>query len=226
MPEPLTRIETQILDYLIEYLRRNTYQPSIREIGRQFDIKSTKTVSEHLQSLADKGWIERDPSRSRGVRILGIDLGPDSFEVPCYAELAVDGAPVSAEEPLEGFVIDHRLGGSPQNFFLVMKSDSMVDAGIRQGDLLLVTPVAEAELEDGDTVVVSLAGECTVKHYHRRGGEVVLEPANSDYPPILVREHADAVIAGRVATVIRRMRVAVPAVATAVLEGEGGESIR
>ena len=67
MPEPLTRIETQILDYLIEYLRRNTYQPSIREIGRQFDIKSTKTVSEHLQSLADKGWIElsveHDPER-------------------------------------------------------------------------------------------------------------------------------------------------------------------
>jgi SOS-response transcriptional repressor LexA len=74
MPNQLNELERRVLDYLVEYLRTNTYQPSIREIGREFSIKSTKTVSELLQSLADKGWIERDPSRSRGVRLLGVEM--------------------------------------------------------------------------------------------------------------------------------------------------------
>ena len=72
--EALPELEREILDFMVQYLRSNTYQPSIREIGRRFGIKSTKTVSEHLQVLADKGFLERDPSRSRGVKILGIDL--------------------------------------------------------------------------------------------------------------------------------------------------------
>ena len=74
MSEPLSKMERRILDYLVDYLKRNTYQPSIREIGRRFGIKSTKTVSEYLQSLADKGFIEREASRSRGVRIVGLEL--------------------------------------------------------------------------------------------------------------------------------------------------------
>ncbi|HEX5521520.1 MAG TPA: hypothetical protein VFX29_07465, partial [Longimicrobiaceae bacterium] len=64
MPDRLTKLERRILDYMVDYLKRNTYQPSIREIGKRFNIKSTKTVSEHLQALADKGFIERDASRS------------------------------------------------------------------------------------------------------------------------------------------------------------------
>ena len=70
----LTDLEQRILDYMVLYLRTHTYQPSIREIGHHFGIKSTKTVSELLQSLAEKGVVERDPSRSRGIRILGLDL--------------------------------------------------------------------------------------------------------------------------------------------------------
>ena len=74
MEQSITEIERKILDFMVHYLRSNTYQPSIREIGERFGIKSTKTVSEHLQALADKGFLERDSSRSRGVRILGVDL--------------------------------------------------------------------------------------------------------------------------------------------------------
>jgi hypothetical protein len=81
MPEPLTDLERRVLEYLVQYLRSNTYQPSIREIGREFALKSTKTVSELLQSLADKGWIERDPSRSRGVRLLGVHRSSRSRNV-------------------------------------------------------------------------------------------------------------------------------------------------
>lgn len=225
MPEPLTSIEHEILEYLIEYLRRNTYQPSIREIGRHFDIKSTKTVSEHLQSLADKGWVERDPSRSRGVRLLGLDLGADTSSVPCYDELTADGTPVTPDSPLEVIGLDRRLAGSPDSFFFTMQGDSMSAAGIHPGDLLLVVPTQETELTDGDTVVVSLSGECTVKRYIRRAGAIVLEPANPDYPPTLVRDDTDFVLVGRVSAVFRRMRVALPAATTALLEGKGGEPV-
>lgn len=215
MPEPLTSLEREILDYLIEYLRRNTYQPSIREIGRRFGIKSTKTVSEQLQSLADKGWIERDRSRSRGVKLLGLDLQGATVAVPCYGGMAVDGEP-SAELGL-----DHRLAGSTGTCFLVMNGDSMESAGIHDGDLLLVEPAAEGELDNGDVVAAHYDGEALVKRYFRRGDEVVLEPANADYPPMLVRVPETFVLTGRVTAVFRRLRAPVTASAAPVAEGEG-----
>ena len=90
MAQVPTEIERKIFDYMVSYLRRNTYQPSIREIGEEFGIKSTKTVSEHLQALAEKGFLERDPSRSRGVRILGVDLAPEAVSVPVLRALPDD----------------------------------------------------------------------------------------------------------------------------------------
>ena len=84
MDQSITEIEREILDFMVHYLRSNTFQPSIREIGERFGIKSTKTVSEHLQALADKGFVERDPSRSRGVRILGVDLRAQTVSIPCH----------------------------------------------------------------------------------------------------------------------------------------------
>src|SRR5690606_39893502 len=109
MPEPLTSLERRILDYLIDYLRRNTYQPSIREIGRRFDIKSTKTVAEYLQSLADKGWIERDPSRSRGVRILGGDLNAETVSVPYFHDMVADGSVGGGGGSKEAFEAERKL---------------------------------------------------------------------------------------------------------------------
>ncbi len=212
MPDPLTTLERRILEYLVEYLRRNTYQPSIREIGRRFNIKSTKTVSEHLQSLADKGWIERDPSRSRGVRLLGLDLNPDIVSVPWYRD-------PEAVDPETSLQFDSRLAGAPGTYVITMVGDGMEEAGIRDGDLLLVEPAAEVDLEDGDIVVARLDGESTVKRYFVRDGEVVLEPANPDYPPILVRERESCVLLGRVTAVFRRLRAA------AVAAGAGADIV-
>src|SRR5918997_2258637 len=83
MAEPLTPIERRVYHFLLDFLAENTYQPSIREIGKKFRIKSTKTVSDLLQSLSAKGYIERDPSRSRGVRIVGYS-GPTRVQTPPY----------------------------------------------------------------------------------------------------------------------------------------------
>lgn len=210
MPEPLTKLERRILDYLVDYLRRNTYQPSIREIGRRFDIKSTKTVSEYLQSLADKGWIERDPSRSRGVKLLGVDLSSGTVTVPCYRDR------MQRDAAVDEFELDRKLAGASGSFCVSMDGDSMEDAGFRDGDLLLAEPIAPEDIENGDTIVAELAGVPTVKRYFRRGDEVVLEPANVNYPPTLVREPAQLNVLGRVIGVIRRLRSPVGAAAAVV----------
>jgi repressor LexA len=205
MPEPLSKIERRILDYLVDYLRKNTYQPSIREIGKRFGIKSTKTVSEYLQALADKGYIEREASRSRGVKILGLDLDrPDVISVPFYGRIAA-GQPALQKDLVNlEFGLDPRLIGSPGSFFLEVNGDSMEQLGIFEHDLVLVEPIAEAEVRNGDIVAARLGGEATVKRYFRRDDQVVLEPANPDYAPVLVREYDDFTVLGRVGGLFRR----------------------
>src|SRR5687768_13595016 len=142
MPQPLNELERRVLDYLIEYTRSNTYQPSIREIGREFAIKSTKTVSELLQSLADKGWIERDPSRSRGVRLLGVEMR-GTFSVPVTD-------PAEGDEPSR-FELDRRLVGATAGAFLAtMHGNHLMEDCVRNGDLLLVEPVEADQLKTGD----------------------------------------------------------------------------
>lgn len=206
MPEPLSKIERRILDYLVDYLRKNSYQPSIREIGKRFGIKSTKTVSEYLQGLADKGYIEREASRSRGVKIL--ELNPERAEgisIPFYGKIAA-GHPALLRESVETeYVIDPRLVASIESFFLEVSGDSMEGLGILSGDMVLVEPVEENDIRDGEIIAARLAGEGTVKRYFRRDEQVVLEPANTDYPPILVNEYDDFTVLGRVSGLFRRL---------------------
>src|SRR5690606_30566294 len=180
MPEPLSKMERRILDYLIDYLKRNTYQPSIREIGKRFGIKSTKTVSEYLQSLADKGYIEREASRSRGVRIVGLELQKaDTVTVPYYGKIAA-GQPALLRDHVDAeFTLDPKLAGSHAAFFLEVHGESMEGIGILEGDLVLVEPVGDSEVQNGEIVAARVGGDATVKRYFRRGTDVVLEPANT-----------------------------------------------
>lgn len=211
MPEPLNKLERRILDFLVDYLRRNTFQPSIREIGRRFDIKSTKTVSEYLQALADKGWIERDPSRSRGVKLLGVDLSPDTVTVPCLeAEAATD---------LGELEIDRKLAGGSGAFCVIAGRGDAESAGARAGDMLLAEPITADELEDGDLAVVRVRGEILVLQHFRRSGVSMLEPASADYPPTLVAAR-DVALLGRVVSMVRRFRAPVGS-AVAATPGAG-----
>ena len=204
MPEPLTKIERRILNYLVDYLKQHTYQPSIREIGKRFGIKSTKTVSEHLQALADKGYIERDASRSRGVKILGMNLAPDMVSVPSYGKIAAGQPALLRENVREEFEIDRKLAGSADTFFLQVHGDSMKGMGMLDGDLVLVEPAEEGEIKNGEVVAARVDGDATVKRYFANNGKVVLEAANPDYAPILVHEHNDFVVLGRVSGLFRR----------------------
>jgi repressor LexA len=204
MPEALSKIERRILNYLVDYLKENTYQPSIREIGKRFGIKSTKTVSEHLQSLADKGFIERDASRSRGVKILGMNLAPGVLNVPCYGRIAAGIPALLREDVREEFELDRKLVGSSDAFMLEVKGDSMMNLGIFPGDLVVVEPADEADIQNGEVVAARVDGDATVKRYFANGGQVVLEPANSDYAPLLVHDKTDFTVLGRVTGLYRR----------------------
>ena len=205
MPQPLTRLERRVLNYVIDYLRRNTYQPSVREIGKKFGIKSTKTVSEHLQALADKGHIERDASRSRGVKLLGISLAPNVVEVPLYGSVGAGETAVLDYHVEARFGIDRALAGGEDTFFLRVAGDSMRDAGIVDGDLVLVHPLEEPTISDGEIVAVRLGREAFAKRFYKKDDQIVLEPAHPDYPPMLVRDDDDFEVLGRVTGLFRHL---------------------
>jgi repressor LexA len=209
MPQSLTDLERRILDYLVDYLRKNTYQPSIREIGRRFQIKSTKTVSELLQSLAVKGYIERDASRSRGVRVLGLTMETATVSVPLYD---TDGS-VEDRAPSDSFELDRKLVGATGTFMVTMQNDALADDGIRAGDYLLVEPVGT--LEDGDLVLALVGGVSTVRRYARLGSQAVLESKEGRVPV-----DARIMLEGRVIMVLRRLRS--PRIAAEPLRNSGG----
>ena len=204
-PSELSRIERRVLDFMIEYLKRNTYQPSVREIGKRFGIRSTKTVSQLLDSLTAKGYIDRAGSRSRAVRIHGLRLQePGTVEVPLYGKIAAGRPALREEHVAERFEVDPKLLSSSDAFFMKVIGDSMKGVGILDGDLVLVDPCSEEGVKNGEIVAVRVRGEGAVKRYFRRGEQVVLEPANTDYAPILVREYDDFTVLGRVGGLFRR----------------------
>jgi repressor LexA len=201
MSEPLTQLERHVYHYLIDFLAENTYQPSIREIARQFRIKSTKTVSDLLHALESKGYIERDESRSRGVRLLGFAAAGATQPVPYYAR-------VQAEEPAlhpghrQSFItMDRRFLPSEDVFALKVHGESLTGRGILDGDYVFVSPSARAK--DGDVVAARLGESATVKTLVHRGSTAVLEPTNASEQPIEIGPHDDVAILGVVCGVFR-----------------------
>ena len=208
MPPALTDMEQKILDFMVQYLRQNTYQPSIREIGERFDIKSTKTVSEHLQALADKGYLERDPSRSRGVRILGVDLHPQTVSLPCYARLPEDRNRLQTESAEMFLTIDRRLAGEKGGFFVRARESDLPALGVSEGDYVLIEPLGVEELEDG-ALVAARVGESPGFYQYAtnatNGKGAVLKPLTGGERPTHVEDPGSITLLGRIAAVYRKM---------------------
>lgn len=214
MPQPLTRLERRILTYLVDYLRRNTYQPSIREIGKRFGIKSTKTVSEHLQSIADKGHIQRDASRSRGVKLLGLDLGGEVLHLPLHGIAGAGEQGSFFPEVQTRFTLDRRMLEADEAFVMEVSGDSMAGIGIADGDLVFIQPFDGASPDEGAVVAVNVNGEPLVKRWFERADTVVLESASPDHPPVIPAPGDRLEVLGRVVGLFRRF-AAEPAAATA-----------
>ncbi|CAN5297954.1 transcriptional repressor LexA [soil metagenome] len=203
MAKPLTSLESSVYQYLIDFTAENTYQPSIRDIGARFKIKSTKTVSDLLQSLTRKGYIERDPARSRGVRLLGFAGGFNTQPVPYYGRVHA-GEPALSPEYRESYItLDRRFVPAPNAFFLRVKGDSMVGKCIADGDYVLVNPDTRAQ--EGDIVAARLGEDATIKTYALRDGHVVLRPASDGEQEITVNGEDDFAVLGVVSGVFRPM---------------------
>ncbi len=203
--EPLTEIERKILDFMIQYLRANTYQPSIREIGERFGIKSTKTVSEHLQALADKGFLERDPSRSRGVKILGVDLSGETVSVPFFNEVPEHSGDVRGDRAELHVSIDRRLGGENGSFFVRAGSGDLAVLGVTEGDFVLVSPADVDAVEDGSVVLARVGTDCVFHRLVRNGKGVYLEALRPGGEMMAVADPGGLELLGRVTAFYRRM---------------------
>ena len=187
----------EILSFIQRYRREHGSAPTIREIGRQFEISSTNGVRYYLNMLEKEGHIRRTGGISRGIG--PSNEGPTG--IPVLGRVAA-GQPILAEENWDGTLeLGEMFGQSRELFALQVRGDSMVDAGIVAGDYVIVQKQDTAR--PGDMVVASLEDEATVKFYQPRKGTVELVPANEKYQPIVVDGSAEFRILGLVRGVIR-----------------------
>jgi len=202
----LTERQHEILKFLYERIEEDSRPPSIREIGREFSISSTKGVSDHLDALEKKGWLERISGQARGITLVEEKtekLFDEKEGVPIVGSV-VAGGPTLAVENVEGLLELEELFPSREELFaLRVEGDSMQDAGIHRGDMVIVRQQPTADV--GDIVVAVVDDEKgTVKKLARLGEEIHLEPANPDYETI-VKEPSEVEIRGRVVGVVRKM---------------------
>ena len=209
MPEALTGKRREILDFIAASLRERGYPPSVREIGEAVGLTSSSTVHTHLEILQREGYLRRNPAKPRALEVRYdpasgaiLDRRP-ARHVPLIGDVAA-GTNVLAEENVEELLpLPEDFTGDGELFMLRVRGDSMVDAGILDGDYVVVRHDTDAKR--GDIVVAGIPGdEATVKTLAKKGVRVVLQPANERLSPM--EFNADDVhIYGRVVTVLRRL---------------------
>ena len=184
--EELTFQQARVLEVICEYIREKGYPPSVRELGERLGLKSTATVHSHLRTLERKGYLERTAQKSRAFNVVeGIedDSYPQSVMVPIVGTVRA-GVPILAVENIDEFVpLPRSLLNNENVFMLRVQGDSMIGAGIFDGDLVLVKQQESAE--NGDIVVALLDDEATVKTFYKDEDSITLRPENPDYEPIV-----------------------------------------
>jgi repressor LexA len=204
MPAPLTARQKQALDFIVAVSKERGCPPTIREMGQALGISSTNGVRYLLDALSKKGYIRRHPRRSRGIELIRAASPADLVSVPLVGRVAA-GEPILAEEHIEDFYfLDSTFLTSGDLFALRVKGQSMTQAGIFDGDVVFARQQSSAQ--KGDIVVALIGEEATVKRFYPENGRVRLEPANTDYGPIIVDRNAPGFrIAGKVVGLIRKM---------------------
>jgi repressor LexA len=203
MVEPgLTKRQQEIFDYVKRYAGEHGYPPTVRDIGKAIGLASSSTVHAHLANLEKLGLLRRDPTKPRAIEV----LKDKAREVVAPAGLPVvgqvaAGQPVLADENIEEYVpVPGIAGGDDGEFVLRVKGDSMKDAGILEGDFVIVRRQETAG--DGEIVVALVGEEATVKRFFRENDHVRLQPENETMEPIRTRE---AQVLGRVVGLCRRV---------------------
>lgn len=212
MSEKVTKRQQAVLDCIEECIREKGYGPTVREICHALGLSSPSTVHVHLKALEEKGLIKRDPLKSRSITLThphDIDAGATNVitpsfekvvEVPLVGNVAA-GTPILAEENItDTMSLPTDIVGDAPSFMLSVRGDSMIEAGINDGDYVVVKeqPVAN----NGDIVVAIIDDGATVKRFYKEKDHIRLQPENSSMDPIITR---DCSIAGKVVAVFRRI---------------------
>ncbi len=205
----LTDRQRQVLEFIDAEVRDRGYPPSVREIGEAVGLSSSSTVHAHLAALQDKGFLKRDPTKPRAMELVYDSTSGSAIErrpvrhVPLVGNVAAGTGVIADQEIDETIPVPEDFTGAGQLFMVKVKGDSMIDAGILDGDYVVVRQQTTAE--PGDTVVAGIPDdEGTVKTYLRRRGKVVLRPENPALEE-MVFDPADVAIYGKVVTLLRRL---------------------
>lgn len=202
----LTDRQRQILNFIRDHVARFGYPPSVRELGKAVGLRSSATVHTHLRRLEELGYIRRDPTKPRALEIIHPSFTPDlsslddTVQLPLVGRVTA-GEPILAVENIEEFLpFPRSLVGDSESFLLQVKGDSMIEAGILDGDYVIVRRSDTAE--NGDIVVALLGDEATVKRFFKEKDRVRLQPENRFMDPIYTRE---VQIIGKVVGLYRRI---------------------
>jgi repressor LexA len=197
----LTARQRELYEFLQGYIARHGEAPTYQEIGRALKLRSTNAVAKHLKALEAKGYV-RSPWGNKKRALTLAEHGSPAFTIPLLGTVAA-GKPIEPIETAEKIEIPRTLLGSGENFALRVRGDSMIEDGIRDGDVVIVRRQASAK--NGDTVVAIVEGEATVKRFYRSPGRVELRPANPALKPLFLDESAGTLeIRGVVVGLIRK----------------------
>jgi repressor LexA len=205
----LTQRQAQILSFIETYIRSSGFSPTISEIQGQFSFKSPNAVQEHLKALERKGQIRRNPNQWRGLELMTSNKSrggaiQSTVSVPLIGRVTA-GLPVLAEENFEGTISVDRflVGRATRLFALHVRGDSMIKAGIYDGDIAIAQQQFTAD--HGDIVIALLGDEATVKRFCRKSSVITLQPENDAMQPIRVSEGSDFKILGKVIATLHRV---------------------
>jgi repressor LexA len=204
----LTARQREILDFIRAEIHRRGFPPSVREIGQAVGLSSSSTVHSHLAALETKGLLRRDPSKPRALEVLdyrdterGIDYERVQA-VPLVGQVAA-GQPILAAENIEATLPLPASFAGEETFILKVKGDSMIEAGILDGDFVVIRQQSTAT--NGDIVVAMIDEEATVKRFFREGDRIRLQPENAALEPIFADAQADFAVLGKVVALFRRV---------------------
>jgi repressor LexA len=199
----LTKRQKEIFDFIRKYAAKTGYPPTVREIGKAVGLHSSSTVHAHLANLEKIGLLKRDPSKPRAIELLfekAKRTVRPGYELPLIGQVAA-GQPILAEENIDEYLeIPDVIGGEDGDYILQIRGESMKNAGILEGDYVVVRPSDDAD--NGEIVVALIGEEATVKRIYREADHIRLQPENDEMDPILTTE---ARVLGRVVGVFRKV---------------------
>jgi repressor LexA len=199
----LTKRQKEIFDFIRHHAAKTGYPPTVREIGKAVGLHSSSTVHAHLANLEKVGLLRRDPAKPRAIELL-FDRAKRTIlpggGVPLVGQVAA-GEPILAEENIEEYIeIPDVIGGEDGDYILQVRGDSMKEAGIFEGDYVVIRPAEDAD--DGEIVVALIGDEATVKRFYREADHIRLQPENAALEPI---RSTEASVLGKVIGVFRKV---------------------